>query len=363
MRSDAEIPRERLQGLANELPIAARPRSNRAVGQRSCLVGDHAAWIEVDAGAETLAVRARAVRGVERERAGRHLRHAQPAIDAGQAPREQAIALLVRVDHDDVVGEVQRDVDRLREAALHAAADDHPVHHDLDRVVPPPLERDVVVQRAELPVDPGLGEPARADGRQLLLELALAAPHDRREHVDARVLRVEHHHVGDAIERLARDLLAAVRTVRHADAREEQPQVVVDFGDGADRRTRIGSGRLLLDGDGRRQPVDQVDVRLLHLLEELPGVSGQRLDIAPLPFGVDRVEGERRLTRPRQPRDDHQAMARDVDVDVLQVVNTGAANGNPVLGQKGSRLRASGFASMAHGSIGFGPRHGSRLTA
>ena len=135
---------------------------------------------------------------------------------------------------------------------------------------------------SELAVDPRLGETLGSQRRQLFLELAFAAANDRRQHVDARVLRIQHHHVDDALERLAGDLLPAIRAVRHADAGEEQPQVVVDFGDGADRRARVRPGRFLFDGDRRRQAVDQIDVRLLHLLEELPRVGGQRLDVAAL---------------------------------------------------------------------------------
>ena len=51
--------------------------------------------------------------------------------------------------------------------------------------------------------------------------------------------RVEHHQVEDALERLRRDLAAAVVAVRHADVGEQQPQVVVDLGDRADGRARI----------------------------------------------------------------------------------------------------------------------------
>ena len=112
----------------------------------------------------------------------------------------------------------------------------------------------------------------------------------------------------------------------NADARPQEAQVVVDFGDRADGRARVLARRLLLDGDGRRQAVDLVDVRLLHLLEELPGVGRERLDVAPLPFGVDRVEGERRLARAGQAGDDHQPVAGDGEVDVLQVVLAGAAH-------------------------------------
>ena len=46
-------------------------------------------------------------------------------------------------------------------------------------------------------------KPRARSACELLLELALAAADDRREHVDARVLRVEHHQVDDPLERLA----------------------------------------------------------------------------------------------------------------------------------------------------------------
>ena len=83
-----------------------------------------------------------------------------------------------------------------------------------------------------------LDEPL-AQRLQLLLELALAAADNRRHHVDARVLRIRHHQVDDAFERLRRDFAPAVRTMRHADVGEQQPQVVVDLGDGANGRPRV----------------------------------------------------------------------------------------------------------------------------
>ena len=271
------------------------------------------------------------MRRVERERARRHLGHAQPAVDAGEPAREQAIAGLVRVDDDDVFGQIEGRVDRFGETTLDAAANDQPINDELNRVIAAPIELDLLVERAELPVDSRLRVAARAESGKLLLELALAAAHDRREHVDALVPRIQHHHVDDPLERLARDRLAAVRAMRVADVGEEQPEVIVDFGDRADGRARIRSGRLLLDRDGRRQTVDQIDVGLLHLLEELARVRGQRLDVPALTFGIDRVEGERRFAGSRQARDHHELVARDVDVDVLEVVDSRSADRDPVV--------------------------------
>ena len=124
VRSMPKSAAERLERLAHQLAIAARPRRDRAVGERLRLVGHDAQRIEVDASRRAPGSRAGAVRRVERERPRRHLRHAQPAVDAGQPAREQPIAAVERVDDDDVVGEVEGDVDRLGQPPLDAAADD-----------------------------------------------------------------------------------------------------------------------------------------------------------------------------------------------------------------------------------------------
>jgi hypothetical protein len=104
------------------------------------------------------------------------------------------------------------------------------------------------------------------------------------------------------------------------------PQVVVHFGDRADRRARIPARRLLIDRDRRREALDDVDVGLVHLPEELAGVGGQRLDISTLPLGVDRVEGEARLARSRNAGEHDQLVARQFDVHVLEVVFAGTSD-------------------------------------
>ena len=117
-----------------------------------------------------------------------------------------------------------------------------------------------------------------------------------------------------------------VGAIRLADARVEQAQVVVDFGDGADGRARVVRRRLLLDRDRRRQAFDQVDVGLFHQLQELPRVGRQRLDVAPLALGVERVERERALARAGQTGDHDQPVPRQIEVDVLEIVRACAAN-------------------------------------
>ena len=83
--------------------------------------------------------------------------------------------------------------------------------------------------------------------------------------------------------------------MRGSGARVEKSEVVPDLSDRADGRTRIAGGALLINGDGWREPVNGVNVGLLHLPEELTCVGREALDIATLTFGVDGVEGEARL--------------------------------------------------------------------
>src|SRR5690606_13052598 len=131
---------------------------------------------------------------------------------------------------------------------------------------------------------------------------------------------------GDDVGRLADDLFATLPAVRATDAGPEQPQVIVNLGGGADGRAGIADAVLLTDGDGRRNAVDTVDVRLLHALEELARVGRQRLDVPPLPLGVDGVEGQRGLAGPADPREDDQRARGQRQVDILEVVRTGAAD-------------------------------------
>ena len=114
------------------------------------------------------------------------------------------------------------------------------------------------------------------------LVLALAVLDQRRQDHDAAALRQRQDGVDDLLHRLLRDLAAALGAVGVADAGEEQAQVVVDLGDGAHGRARVAAGALLVDGDGGREALDVVDVRLLHLAQELAGVGGERLDVAAL---------------------------------------------------------------------------------
>ena len=337
------MPAETIQRFADQRRISGGPRRDRALVERLRAVRHDPGRVKVVDGAQPLADTTGPLRRVEREHTRRELRHADTAAGARELPGEQPVATPERVDDHDIVGKIQGEINPVPQPPLDAGADDQPVDEYLDIVVPAPLQFQVLVERSDLPVHTDLREAPRPQGRQLLLELTLAPAHDRRQHVDPLVGGTMQHDVEDPVDRLAGDRMATLRTVRDADIGEEQTEIVVDLGDGPDGGARVGAGGLLLDRDGRRQALDQIDIGLLDLLEELPRVGRQRLDVAPLPFRIDGIEGERRLTRPGETGHDDQTVTRQADVNTLQIVDAGAAHLDAVVshGTVTSRLDIS----------------------
>ena len=241
------------------------------------------------------------------------------------------------LDDGEAVGELEALLQGVGQPGADIAFDNKAIDDDVDVMGELLVERLDVLDLEEFAVDLDPLVALLQQLGQFLLVLTLAAAHERRQHVDARAFGEFQHAVDHLADGLAFDGQARRRRIGDADARPQQAHVVVDLGDGADGRARVLRRGLLLDGDGRRQAVDLVDVRLLHHLQELAGVGRQGLDIAALALGVDGVEGERRLAGTRQPGEHHELVARDADVDVLEIVLAGAADGD------GAGVAAGGF--------------------
>ena len=141
------------------------------------------------------------------------------------------------------------------------------------------------------------------------------------------------HRVGR--ERLGVEDVLARRVVARAGV--EHAEEVGERGDAADRRARGGRAALLLEGDGGREAVDRVDLGNAYLMEEAPGVRRHRLEIAALGLGVDGAEGERGLAAAADAGEHDQRAAGDADVDVLEVVDPGAADVDEAVGNIGHR--------------------------
>jgi hypothetical protein len=141
----------------------------------------------------------------------------------------------------------------------------------------------------------------------------------------------------------------AVRAVLHAELHVEQAQEVVDLGQRADRALAPAAAGALLDGDGRRDAEHGVDVGPRRRLHELARVGVERFEVAALALGEEDVEGQRGLARAGHAGDDGEAVARDVDVDVLQVVLAGVHADRAAGACARGRSGIGGFAGRAGG--------------
>ena len=317
--------------------VAHRPGRDGPLGQGELRVGDHQFGVDLLADAQAAALRAGPVGRVERERPRLEVVDGQrvPA-GAGQLLGEPLFAVRValvavdEVEHHDPVRQAQGGLHRVGQPLFGAGLDGEPVDDHLDVVLLLLLQRRRFGQRMHHPVDP---DPAVALGVELVEEvdeLTLAGANHRREHLEADALLHGEHLIDDLLRGLPGDALAADRAVRGAGPGVEQSQVVVDLGDGADRGARVAVGGLLIDRYRRGQALDEVDVGLVHLAQELPGVGAQRLHVAALPLGENGVEGQRGLARSGQPGEDDQAVAGQVQVDAAEVVFARALDDQPI---------------------------------
>ena len=180
------------------------------------------------------------------------------AFGARQTLAEQTLWLLaigIRHQHE-ALAESKRRLDRVRQpravrVTVLTALQHDAVDHDLERMLLHLVERDVLAQVADAPVYADAREAAAARGHEQLLVLALPVPDQRSEDQETRALLVFADLVDYLLDGLRHDRDSVVRTVRHADAREQQTKMVVDLRDGPDSRSRVPRRALLIDRDRR----------------------------------------------------------------------------------------------------------------
>ena len=103
----------------------------------------------------------------------------------------------------------------------------------------------------------------------------------------------------DIVDRVFLHFTSADGRYGLTDARIKQTEIFVDFSACADRASWIAGYGFLLNGDGGRQTFYVVALGLVHPAQKLTGVGTQRLHIAALALGKQRVECQRRLAAAR----------------------------------------------------------------
>ncbi|EHM55487.1 hypothetical protein HMPREF9080_00720 [Cardiobacterium valvarum F0432] len=318
--------------LRVEVGGAAVPATHRAGGNGEVGVHDDTGGVDKAVHAEAVAFGAGAVRVVEGEEARFELAQGVAAhgtgVFGGEGVRRTAVVHGNQLD--DAVSEAERGFQRFGEALRDTVAVDEAVNDDANIVFAPPVNGGQGVKVVGFAVDTRAHEALLADVLQQFAVFALPALHQRCDQHPAAFWREGEDAVHHLAYRLRVQLDAVFRAARNADAGEEQAQVVVDFGDGADGGARVVRGGFLLDGDGGREAFDVVNIGLVHDGEELARVGGKGFYVAPLSFGVDGVEGQRGFAAAGKAGNDDELVARQVDINVFQVVGARAAYGNGV---------------------------------
>ena len=341
------------------------PRLHCAFGQRFGRVGNHQVHVEVDGVAKALAARAGAIGIVEGEQTRFGMLEPEIATLAFEAVGKAqllrfalgrsrfknhfsglAVSALhrihnagagLRIHHNAIEQNEHGPVEinpqqRFRSGELEQFARlQQPIESALAQ-----LEEALAQRRAGVGLGLLLAPSARLLFRGLLRSCGGGGfqVQQRKERLHARAVSERQDAFGHLVHGVVLHLFAALRAVGSADARIQQPQIVVDLGGRGNRGAGIAGLVLLADGDRRGDAVDQIYVRLLDALQELARVGRERLDIAPLPFGIDGVKGQRRLSASRNSGHHRQAIVRNLEVDVLQVVNPRAANYDRILGHR-----------------------------
>ncbi len=308
------------------LPRRRLHRLDGAGAQGLPAIGDDEAVVDADDPAEAAAGLAGAVGRVEGEERRLRVGVAQVALGAvkpgREAPDHGLRALVDRDVHvDPPTAATQRRLDRLDRPHLLGALDPEPVGDDVEPLARPGRRVDLA-----LAVNPR--ETAR---RQPLLDLRgrrARRQFDRERDDEPGVVGGRpRDQVG--VDRLGRVVAHRLRRLPVEELRgagEQQLQVVVQLGHGADRAARRPHRIRLVDRDRRRHAVDRGDRRAVHPVEELARIGAEGLDVAPLPLGVERVEHQARLAGAARAGHDGHLAGADVEVEVLEVVLTRAAD-------------------------------------
>src|SRR5436190_24010954 len=95
---------------------------------------------------------------------------------------------------------------------------------------------------------------------------------------------------------------------------------MIDLGERRDGALASPAAGALLDRDRGRDSEDRVHVGPRRALNELARIGIQRFEVSALAFCKKNVEGEGGLAGAGNAGDDGELVARDLDVDGLQVV-------------------------------------------
>ena len=193
-------------------------------------------------------------------------------------------------DQGDAVGQAKGGFKAFCQPLFKPRLDLEAVHDHVNLVFAFLVQRREVIDIVNPAVDSQANEALASHGVEHILVFTLAVPDDRRKDHQFAVLGHGQNLIHHLTDGLGFQWQVVVRATRLTGPGKQQAQVIVDFSDGADGGARVVGGALLLNGNGRRQSLNMVYIGLFHHRQELASIGGQRLHVAALAFGIERVE-------------------------------------------------------------------------
>ncbi len=283
---DPALARITLQVVLAFAETLGLPGLDRALAQGACRIRYHQAVIDTDGAPESTAGLAGADRRIEGKRVWRGFLVGDIAPgavqSAGEAQLARRIISVLQLYRQLAPPQPERGLETLAEARAVClpqpqAVLDH--HQRIAKDADPGITLRLQQLRELLRAHPGQQLHGKADQRN---RLRACLAHQRLRH---------------AVGAVALHQLIAPAAVKVRGPREQQLQIIVELGHGADCRAR-GAHRVgLVDRDRRRNAAYRVDLGLVHALEKLPRIGREGLDIAALTFRVNGVESQRGLAR------------------------------------------------------------------
>ena len=211
-------------------------------------------------------------------------------------------------------------------------------HRQFDGVFLEPVDTRKIRGWQEVAVDAQMGEAAWPGPVGQFGIDPFAVDHQWRQQSHVLAAKGLHQLRRNAVRRLRRNGRAVMDAMLHPQLDVEQAQEMPDLGGGANRRLAPATRQSLLDRHRRRNAIHRVHLRPSGRLHDAARIRVERLQIAPLAFVEQDVEGESRLAGATDAGDYIEFIARNCHRQRLQVVLLGIDD--------------------ADGVVAAGPRHG-----
>ena len=119
----------------------------------------------------------------------------------------------------------------------------------------------------------------------------------RRQHHQFRCGWPSHHLVNNILHRPTRHFRVTNWTMRYTNTCKQQTQIIINLSHRSYSRARVARSGLLVNRNRRRKTRNHIYVWLIHYAQEHSRIGRQGFHITTLPLGINRIEGQGRLTR------------------------------------------------------------------